>query len=168
MSASELPQQRLPEYRREQDWIRGFLIQGEIGRVATADADQPYITPTTYWYDEVNHQIIVHSSLAGHLRTNIERNPQVCFEVSRVGRFLPAGTAQEFSVQYASVIVFGRAHILDSADQKRRGLAGLLDKYFPDLRPGEDYRQITESELASTSVYAISIERWTGKENWPE
>ncbi|GAB4492318.1 MAG: hypothetical protein OHK0031_15360 [Anaerolineales bacterium] len=31
-----------------------------------------------------------------------------------------------------------------------------------------DYRPITEQELARTSVYALMIESWSGKENWPE
>jgi len=44
----------------------------------------------------------------------------------------------------------------------------LLDKCFPDLKAGRDYRPITDSELARTSVYAIAIESWSGKENWRE
>jgi nitroimidazol reductase NimA-like FMN-containing flavoprotein (pyridoxamine 5'-phosphate oxidase superfamily) len=42
-------------------------------------------------------------------------------------------------------------------------LQGLLDKYFPQLRPGPDYRPIQEDELVHTSVFAIEIEAWSGK-----
>jgi hypothetical protein len=40
----------------------------------------------------------------------------------------------------------------------------LLDKYFPHLRPGRDYRPIIDSELAVTAVYRIQIQEWSGKQ----
>jgi hypothetical protein len=40
----------------------------------------------------------------------------------------------------------------------------LLDKYFPQLVSGRDYRPITEKEMARTSVFAIEIEGWSGKQ----
>jgi len=71
-------------------------------------------------------------------------------------------------VQYASVIAFGTVRIVEEAAEKRRALYGLLDKCFPELTVGKDYRPITDSELARTSVYAMAIESWSGKENWRE
>jgi nitroimidazol reductase NimA-like FMN-containing flavoprotein (pyridoxamine 5'-phosphate oxidase superfamily) len=53
--------------------------------------------------------------------------------------------------------------VTDEAEQ-RHGLQGLLDKYFPDLQPGVHYRPIIEEELQRTSVYAIEIEAWSGKQ----
>jgi hypothetical protein len=36
------------------------------------------------------------------------------------------------------------------------------------MKPGEDYRPITENELKRTSLYAIHIESWSGKRNWKD
>jgi hypothetical protein len=36
------------------------------------------------------------------------------------------------------------------------------------MTAGEEYREITEKELRATSVYAIKIDAWSGKENWDE
>jgi nitroimidazol reductase NimA-like FMN-containing flavoprotein (pyridoxamine 5'-phosphate oxidase superfamily) len=36
------------------------------------------------------------------------------------------------------------------------------------MTSGEDYRPITDEELKRTSVYAIAIESWSGKRNWPQ
>ena len=36
------------------------------------------------------------------------------------------------------------------------------------MTAGREYREITEKELRATSVYAIKIEEWSGKENWEE
>jgi nitroimidazol reductase NimA-like FMN-containing flavoprotein (pyridoxamine 5'-phosphate oxidase superfamily) len=80
-----------------------------------------------------------------------------------MGRLLPADTALEFSVEYASVIAFGQARIVEDEQEARRGLQGMLDKYFPGLKPGVHYRPIVESELKQTAVYAIDIESMSGK-----
>jgi len=44
--------------------------------------------------------------------------------------------------------------VIEDADEKRHALYGLISKYFPDMRPGQEYRPIAEAELKRTSVYA--------------
>jgi hypothetical protein len=36
------------------------------------------------------------------------------------------------------------------------------------MTAGKEYREITDKELRTTSIYAIQIESWTGKDNWAE
>jgi hypothetical protein len=160
--------QRLPEYARDEEWVRAFLRAAQIGRVATLWGDQPFVTPSTFWYDEANRRIIFHSNLAGRVRANVERNPKVCLEASEMGRLLPSNVALEFSLQYRSVMVFGTVRILESDEEKRAALTGLLEKYFPAMQAGREYRPITDRELNRTSVYELKIESWSGKENWNE
>ncbi len=160
--------QRRPENARDDAWTRDFLSRARIGHVVTRWDDQPFITPTTFWYDAERHEIIFHSNLVGRVRANSERHDRVCFETSEFGRFLPANVALEFSVQYASVVAFGTIRVLEGLDQKRRALSSLIGKYFPTMTAGQEYRSITDQELKRTSVYAIQIESWSGKENWPD
>jgi nitroimidazol reductase NimA-like FMN-containing flavoprotein (pyridoxamine 5'-phosphate oxidase superfamily) len=80
-----------------------------------------------------------------------------------MGRLLPADTALEFSVEYASVVIFGVGALVSDYEQAGTALQLLLDKYAPHLRPGEHYRPITIEELKRTAVYRISIEQWSGK-----
>jgi nitroimidazol reductase NimA-like FMN-containing flavoprotein (pyridoxamine 5'-phosphate oxidase superfamily) len=160
--------QRLPEYTRDEAWIRAFLHRTEIGHLGHARGEQPFVTPTNFLFDEQGHRIIFHSNIAGRMRDNLYHNPLVCFEVSEFGRFLPANTALEFGIQYRSVMVYGKVILLVSNEAKRSALYGLLLKYFPNLEPGIEYRPITDQELARTTVYALQIESWSGKENWPE
>jgi nitroimidazol reductase NimA-like FMN-containing flavoprotein (pyridoxamine 5'-phosphate oxidase superfamily) len=160
--------QRLPEYKRRDAWICSFLRQASVGHIASARDGQPFLNPTTFWFDEDNHQIIFHSNVTGRIRSNIEDNPQVCFEASELGKLLPSNIALEFSLQYRSVIVFGRAHLIEDAEAARRALYGLIHKYFPSLTAGKEFREITDRELKRTSVYAIQIEEWSGKENWKD
>jgi nitroimidazol reductase NimA-like FMN-containing flavoprotein (pyridoxamine 5'-phosphate oxidase superfamily) len=85
-----------------------------------------------------------------------------------LGRFLPSNVALEFSLQYRSVVVFGTARIVTDPAEARRLLYGLISKYFPALTAGTEYREVTDKELRATSIYAIQIDSWSGKENWAE
>lgn len=160
--------QRRKENAMSDEWTREFLQRASIGHVATRWEEQPFITPTNFWYDAGRHTIYFHSNVVGRVRANAEHQPQVCFEASEFGRFLPSNVALEFSVQYQSVVVFGRIRVLEDADEKRHALYGLIGKYFPAMQPGKEYRPITDAELKRTSVYAIAIESWSGKRNWPD
>ena len=160
--------QRRPHLTRDDGWIRAFLREAQIGHIASSYDGQPFINPTTFWYDENNHQIVFHSNVAGRVRSNIESNPKVSLEASILGKLLPSNVALEFSLQYRSVLVFGNASIVNDPDEARRLLYGLIGKYFPKMTAGKEYREITDKELRATSVYAIDIETWSGKENWDE
>jgi uncharacterized protein len=160
--------QRLPEYQRDDDWIRAFLREAKVGHISSARDGQPYLNPTTFWYDEGNHQIIFHSNLAGRIRSNIENNPRVCFEASELGKMLPSNVALEFSLQFRSVVVFGNARLISEPQEARKVLYRLIHKYFPQMTAGREFREITDKELKRTSIYAIQIEQWSGKENWKD
>ena len=150
--------QRLPEFTRDDAWIRAFLREAQVGHVASSWDGQPFLNPSTFWYDETNQRIIFHSNIAGRVRANFERNPRVRLEASELGKLLPSNVALEFSLQYRSVLVFGTAHILEEQEEKRTALYGLIKKYFPEMEAGKEYRPITDKELKRTTVYAIEIE----------
>jgi len=160
--------QRLPEYQRDDEWIRAFLREAKVGHIASARDGQPFLNPSTFWFDEAHHQIIFHSNLVGRIRSNIESNSKVCFEVSELGKLLPSNVALEFSLQFRSVIVFGEARLIINQEEARRVMYGLIHKYFPTMTAGKEFREITDKELKRTSVYAIQIEEWSGKENWKD
>ena len=160
--------QRRPHLTKEDDWIRAFLKEAKVGHIASSVDGQPFINPTTFWFDEENHQIVFHSNVAGRVRSNIESNPKVSLEASELGKFLPSNVALEFSLQFRSVVVFGTARVVTDPDEARRLLYGLISKYFPKMTAGKEYREITDKELRATSIYTIQIDSWGGKENWAE
>lgn len=160
--------QRRPHLTKDDAWVRAFLRSAQVGHIATSVDGQAFLNPTTFWLDEENHQIIFHSNIAGRVRSNIESNPKVSMEASELGKMLPSNVALEFSLQYRSVVVFGTARVVTNPDEARRLLYGLIGKYFPAMTAGKEYREITDKELRATSVYAIQIEAWSGKENWEE
>jgi hypothetical protein len=148
----------------DEGWIKEFLRRAAYGALATAVDGQPFINTNLFVYDETARAIYLHTAQVGRTQANVQANPRVCFSVSRMGRLLPAAEALEFSVEYAGVVVFGAiTQLMDNAE-KEHGLQLLLDKYFPHMRPGRDYRPITPDELKRTAVYRLNIEQWSGKQ----
>ena len=148
----------------DETWIKDFLHRAPYGVLATARDGQPFINTNLFVYDEAAHAIYLHTARVGRTQANVEANARVCFSLSEMGRLLPADVALEFSVEYAGVTVFGSATIMTDETEQTRALQMLLDKYFPHLRPGEDYQAITPEELRITAVYRLDIEAWSGKE----
>ncbi|MBX5449566.1 pyridoxamine 5'-phosphate oxidase family protein [Thermogemmatispora sp.] len=163
------PQQELERVRRQDravndaHWIRSLLKRAPVGVLATVDGHQPFLNSNLFVYDEAEHAIYFHTAVEGRTRRNIEGSQRVCFTVYEMGRLLPAKTALGFSVEYASVVVFGEGRIVQDREQARAALHLLLKKYAPHLEPGRDYRAVTDEELMRTSVYEIRISTWSGK-----
>ncbi len=166
MNYAQRPRSALRRSDRAKDdnWIKQLLHKAAYATMATAIEGQPFINTNLYYYDETQHCIYFHTAQVGRTHSTLEANPRICFSISEMGRLLPADEALEFSVEYASVVVFGQATIIEDGKEKTYGLQKLLDKYAPHLRPGEHYRPITPDEVKRTAVYRIDIEEWSGKE----
>lgn len=149
----------------DESWIRNMLARAPYGMLATCLDDQPFIHTSMFVFDEVAHAIYIHSALDCRRRSNLTANPRFCFTVTEMGRLLPGSAAMDFGVEYKGVVVFGKAVIVTDEEEARRGLQMLLDKYFPHLKPGVDYRAIAPEEIAITSVYRLEIEQWSGKQD---
>ena len=145
-------------------WIRAFLAAAPFGVVATVADGRPFLTNNLFVYDDAARALYFHTARAGRLADNLAEPAPVTFSAAAMGRLLPADEALEFSVEYASVVVFGTGRIVDDEDEAYRALQALLDRYAPHLTPGEDYRPTTPEELKRTAVFRVDIEAWSGKQ----
>jgi len=167
-SETPINKQRRPNNVMDDNWIINFLNEVQIGHIATRWDNQPFINPTTFWYNSHRHEIYFHSNAVGRVRANSEMHAEACFETFRSGRLLPSNIPLEKSMQYESVVAFGKIRVVEDFSEKREYLQGLLNKYFGEMESGKDYRPITDNELKQTSVYAIAIDSWSGKRNWKD
>ena len=146
------------------DLLKKLLTHGRFGVLSTVHQDQPFATPINYFYLEEDHALYFHGARVGRTRANIALNPKVCFNLSEMGELFPGERISDFGVGYQSVTIFGTAAPLTDEDKIMSILLGLMQKYFPDRIPGEDYPLPEQDELKRTAVYRISIEEWTGKQ----
>ena len=139
-----------------------LLEMSYCGRLATVGPDgSPYICPLLYvWKDG---QVWLHNTSAmGHLQTNVRHDPRACFEIDTPGQVFPYGRFQcDTSVEYQSVLVFGRISIIDDRAQKAAFFDALMAKYYADdpARPKGFFPR-----LDAVVVYALTPERMTGKQ----
>jgi len=145
-----------------EDRARQMLADGFCGRLGTVGPDGwPYVVPLLYvWLDG---EIWLHNARApGHLRGNVEHEPRVCFEVDQAGDVFAYGRFEcDTSLAYRSVIAFGRARVVEDEASKTRFFIELMRKYGDAAweRPAGFFPRLNEITL-----YAVAIERLTGKE----
>lgn len=136
---------------------RALLENGEYGILATIDSDgQPYGTPISYAV--MNNAVYIHCATLGQKIDNMAASAKVCFTV--VGPTEPVYETS-FSTYYSSCMVFGKARLVTDDKEKRDSLMILAEKYLPEHMDKAE-ENITGS-WKRTAVYAIDIERITGK-----
>lgn len=159
---SSPPNVRRADRLMAEERVLETLARGFCGRLATVSEDgSPYCVPLLYvWMDG---QVYLHNTSArGHLRANVEREKRVCFEVDEPGQVFEYGRFEcDSSVAYRSVIVFGTIHVVTDRQMKQRFCEALMAKYgkADGGRPKGFFPR-----LDLITVYAITVERATGKE----
>jgi nitroimidazol reductase NimA-like FMN-containing flavoprotein (pyridoxamine 5'-phosphate oxidase superfamily) len=146
---------------KNKETIIALLEQSPVGRMATINQKGiPIIKPVNFLYGD--GKIYLHSSTKGEKIRDIRRGSPVCFEVDEPIAYLTAkGSACTGSYYYRSVIIKGKAALINRRDKKLEILKRLIQKYQPE----GGYEGITEEILNKTAVIEISIHEITGKEN---
>lgn len=165
--APRLAVQRRTHLAADEAWVKEFLRQGDVIQIALCQDGSPHIVPTTYWFDGAS-TIVFHASPHGRFSEILADGVAAAGSVFQLGRRLPSNAALEFSVQYRCVMVYGTVQPVGELVGRKEALTGLVEKYFPRMRPGHEYRPITDREAERTSVYRLGVESWSGKENWPD
>jgi uncharacterized protein len=135
---------------------RAILEGGSTGILAvTGDEGYPYAVPLNYTYH--NGKVVFHCARKGHKIDAIARSDKVTFCVVGRDRVVP----RAFATNYQSVIVFGRARVVQDDEERREALEALVRKY--SLSYLEEGKEEIERDLAAVCVVEIAIEHMTGK-----
>ncbi|MBO5490680.1 MAG: pyridoxamine 5'-phosphate oxidase family protein [Desulfovibrio sp.] len=144
--------QQLPE-----EACRAILARGTSGVLAVAgDGGYPYAVPLSYVYD--GERIFFHCALSGHKLDAIARDDRVSFCVIDRDDVQP----ETYTTHFASVIVFGRARVLDEPGEKRRALEKLAARYSPEQEEGRT-REISRL-FDRVCMLELRIEHMSGKQ----
>jgi Predicted flavin-nucleotide-binding protein len=97
------------------------------------DDGYPYGVPVNYAYRD--GKLYLHgSSKESHKTDAIRRNDKVCFTVIAEHDLIP----DKMDTMYTSVIVFGRAKIIEAGEEKQEDLHIMLEELSPKLAPNSD------------------------------
>jgi nitroimidazol reductase NimA-like FMN-containing flavoprotein (pyridoxamine 5'-phosphate oxidase superfamily) len=145
---------RLPkraEYDRES--IYRILDEGFICHVGFAIDGGPFVLPTGY--ARVGDRLYIHGSQASRMLKVIAGGIDVCVTVTLIDGLVLARSAFHHSINYRSVVIFGRAAIVQARDEKEQALRAFSDQVMPG-RWG-DVRPPTENELKATAVLCLPL-----------
>ncbi|HLG87110.1 MAG TPA: pyridoxamine 5'-phosphate oxidase family protein [Alphaproteobacteria bacterium] len=144
--------------RYDHEAIRAILDAGLICHVGYVFEGHPVVTPTIYWRED--DILYWHGSSASRMLRAVE-NAEVCVTVSHLDGLVLARSAFHHSANYRSVMLFGRARLVESSAEKLDRLKGLIESLYPGrwdmLRPTSDL------ELKATRVMWIPIEEASAK-----
>jgi hypothetical protein len=138
--------------------IESILEKAIICRIGLCDGNMPYIVPMNFGYK--NKTIYLHSAKDGKKMEILKRNNNVCFEVDVEAKLKTAGIACKFGTKYKSVVCFGKAHFIESAEEKKKAFDVIMSKY--SSKKTYDYQK---EELEKVIVIKIDILSVTGKES---
>ncbi len=150
--------QLLKKYEiRSKQKIIDFLNSQPAGRIASIDKDgYPQVIPMNFVY--ANDAIYMHSHPVGEKIDNILRNPSVGFEVDQHVCFLPSyyfhpTDASQADTLYISVVIKGRAVLVEDNHEKAVALNALMEKYQKEGR----YERLDEGMPVVREVAVIKV-----------
>ena len=140
--------------------ISEIIRKCQVCRLALSQDDKPYIVPVSFGYD--GSSLYFHSARAGKKIDILSVNNNVCFEFESEVTLLHDETSPcNWSFAFKSVIGFGKAEKLSTAEDKMRGLNHIVRQYSDRTW---DFKNIS---LSGLSVWKITIESMTGKQSPP-
>ena len=120
----------------------------------------PMVKPLNFAYHD--GKIYFHTAKEGEKIEDIKRDNRVCFEAHLPIAYLKAKNQPcEAEYFFRSVIIKGRAYIIEGREEKLFGLNCLMEKYQPE----GGYGDFLEGKLQITGIVKIDIEEMVGKED---
>ena len=145
---------RLPKrgfYDRE--LVYGILDEGFICHVGFAVDGRPFVIPTGY--ARVEDKLYIHGSQASRMLRTLAQGIDVCVTVTLVDGLVLARSAFHHSMNYRSVVVFGKASIVDDREEKLAALRSLSEQVIRGR--WDDARKPNEQELKATTVLSLPL-----------
>lgn len=153
--------------RRDDKLMKDKITKEEIidrenyGTLSTISSDgYPYAIPMNYTY--VNGNIYLHGAKEGHKLDNLKSNNKVCFTIVGQTELMP----EEFSTAYESIVIFGKAKIIDNKEEKIKALKSFIEKFSPNFK-AKGFNYATRA-VNKVSTIKIAIEEMSGKSSYLE
>jgi nitroimidazol reductase NimA-like FMN-containing flavoprotein (pyridoxamine 5'-phosphate oxidase superfamily) len=137
----------------DRELIYRILDEAFVCHVAFIADGQPFVVPTNYV--RVGDKLFLHGSTASRLMKTLASGAPVCLSVTLLDGIVFSPTATGHSVNYRSVVVMGKAEVVEGRDAK---LAAMRDFVEYVIRGRwETVRPPSEQELKGTMVLAVPL-----------
>ena len=143
----------------DRETVYGILDESFICHVGFVVEGQPYVIPTGF--GRVDDVLYIHGSSASRMLRTLSQGVDVCFTTTLVDGLVLARSAFHHSINYRSVVVLGKATLVENSDEKNKALEAITEHIVPGR--WASVRWPTELELKATSVLKLKIEEASAK-----
>jgi len=142
---------KLGSYDRE--LIYQILDEAFICHVSFLVLGQPYVIPTGY--GRVGDMLYIHGSVASRMLRNLAQGIDACITVTLLDGLVLARSAFNHTMNYRSVVVLGKATVVEEEQEKLSALEALSNHIIPQR--WAEVRAPNEHELKATLVLAVPL-----------
>lgn len=151
---------RLPKRGHfDRETVYAILDEGFICHVGFSVDGQPFVIPTGY--ARAGDNLYIHGSQASRMLRNLAGGIDACVTVTLVDGLVLARSAFHHSMNYRSVLVFGRATLVEDPEEKMTALVALSEHIVRGR--WADVREPTEQEMVQTTVLCLPIDEASAK-----
>lgn len=143
----------------DQQTIHQVLDAGFLAHVGFSINGQPFVIPTLY--GRAGDTLYLHGSAASRMLRELETGVNACVTVTLVDGLVLARSAFHHSMNYRSVVAFGKAKKIEGQEEKTEALR-IISEHLIAGR-WQDVREPAEQELKGTSVLEFVIEEASAK-----
>ena len=145
---------RIPDRARyDRASAYAILDAAFIAHVAFSVDQQPFVIPMLYARDA--DTLLLHGSIASRLIHQVGEGVEACISVTLVDGLVLARSHFHHSVNYRSVVAFGRARTMLDPAEKRAALEHFVEAMLPGR--AAEARAPDKNELAATAVLRFDI-----------
>lgn len=145
---------RLPKRGHfDRETVYAILDEGFICHVGFVVDGQPFVIPTGY--ARVDDKLFIHGSQASRMLRTLAGGVDVCVTVTLIDGLVLARSAFHHSINYRSVVVFGRATLVEDIEEKNSALFAFSEHVMRGR--WDDVREPTDTELKQTSVLCLPM-----------
>jgi nitroimidazol reductase NimA-like FMN-containing flavoprotein (pyridoxamine 5'-phosphate oxidase superfamily) len=143
----------------DRDVVYRILDEGLVCHVGFLAEGKPVVIPTGY--GRRDDTLYIHGSAASRMVRTLAQGVDVCVTVTLFDGLVLARSAFHHSVNYRSVVIFGRATAVENHAEKMQALRIFTEHLVPGR--WADVRQPTDKELAATTVLALPLNEVSAK-----
>lgn len=165
MAEAQMPTQRTRVVREadrgvyDRETVYRILDEGFLCHVGFVANGQPFVIPTSY--GRKDDSLYIHGSAASRMLRQLKESVPVCLTVTLLDGLVLARSVFNHSMNYRSVVILGKATLVDDPEEKLQALHTLSEHILPGR--WADSRQPNERELKQTSVLRLPIEEFSAK-----
>ena len=143
----------------DRETIYQILDEALICHVGFVENKQPYVIPINF--ARVEDTIVLHGAKASRLLKHIGAGHAVCVEVTLVDGLVLARSVFNHSINYRSVVLFGRGRTIEEDQEKLEALEAITEHIIPGR--WREARLPNRKEMNATSVVSIKIDQASAK-----